>query len=197
MTKIKRSWTQEDMDEILKLVGDNKPRSKGFKNAITIAANHFGVTYNALYKKYIKYLNGQRFYKGKVRTVIAPEIKPEVKKISRFWSVKDLDVMRKIIENKTSRVMGIRAAANYFNVTPNAINCRYKRYLDGLNMTRTNRDTQKIPILSNSRKPYKKRIPSESVIPAPVVKSEIKNEIAFTIKDFKIDLKTKKLIITL
>ena len=40
------------------------------------------------------------------------------------------------------------------------------------------------------------RFNPENIVAIPVVKSQAKNEMAFDIKDFRIDLKTKKLIIT-
>lgn len=117
------------------------------------------------------------------------------KRISTQWSKAELKDLVKVVRINGT-IEGYKILAVKYGVSVNAIACRYKRCMKGEGMTRTKDNTTKIPFIKKPRGAYKKRFNPESIVAIPVVKSEAKNEMAFDIKDFRIDLKTKKLIIT-
>lgn len=114
---------------------------------------------------------------------------------SAQWSKAELkDIVKVVRINGT--IEGYKLLATKYGVSVNAIACRYKRCMKGEGMTRTKDNTTKIPFIKKPRGPYAKKFNPELIESVPVVKSQAKNEMAFDIKDFRIDLKTKKLIIT-
>ena len=186
----RKSWTQADMDSIVGLIWDSKPGSKEYGYAIKMSADHFKVTPLAVQKKYVKYINGQGFRKGRAKAT------PNIKKKTRFWSKADLKTMASIISNRESEAHGIRDAAKHFGVTVNAITCRYRRFLDKKHMARTNiKNSIKVPMKRKKRGAYKKRFNPELIeaIPVAKIKAKVLNEMTLDIKDYKIDLVTKKI----
>lgn len=123
------------------------------------------------------------------------------KRISTQWSKSEIKDIVKIIRIN-GMIDGCKIAATKYGVTSNAISCKYIRCMKGESMKRTKDGSTKIPFIKKPRGPYTKKSKSlgDPTVLAkhtiPVVKSEAKNEMAFDIKDFRIDLKTKKLIIT-
>ena len=117
------------------------------------------------------------------------------KRKSTQWSKAELKDIVKIVRINGT-IEGYKLLAVKYGVTVNAIACRYKRCMTGESMTRTKDGSTKVPFIKKPRGPYTKRFNPESIVAIPVVKSQAKNEMAFDIKDFRIDLKTKKLIIT-
>lgn len=114
---------------------------------------------------------------------------------SARWSKAELKDMVKVVRINGT-IEGYKLLATKYGVSVNAIACRYRRCMNGEAMTRAKDNTTKIPFIKKPRGVYKKRFNPESIGAIPVVKSQAKNEMAFDIKDFRIDLKTKKLIIT-
>jgi hypothetical protein len=191
MTKIaKKKWSQADLDDLMHFIKSYEGQEGGLKTALTEASQYFGVTYMAVQKRYTKYLKGQQL----------GHVNPSKK--SRFWSKDDMKIILDYI-TKYGVHLGSIKAAKHFKVTLNAVKCKYDRYLKRESMKYMHKNgTVKVPAKSKKRKPYKKRIKSigDPTVLAkhtlPVIESKAKNEVAFDIKDFRIDLKTKKLIIT-
>jgi len=114
------------------------------------------------------------------------------KRKSTQWSKNEIkDIVRTVKEHGT--VEGYKIAAAKYGVTTNAISCKYSRTIKGESMKRPKNNTTKVPFVKQVR--LSKTNPKD-MLGIPVFKPKAKNEIAFDIKDFRIDLKTKKLIIT-
>ena len=122
------------------------------------------------------------------------------KRKSTQWSKAELKDIVKIVRINGT-IEGYKLLAVKYGVTVNAIACRYKRCMKGESMTRTKDGSTKVPFIKKPRGHYAKKnkpLGDPTVLAKhtiPVVKSQAKNEMAFDIKDFRIDLKTKKLII--
>lgn len=114
------------------------------------------------------------------------------KRKSTQWSKSEIkDIVKTVKTHGT--IEGYKIAAAKYGVTTNAIACKHNRTIKGESMKRTKNNTTKVPFVKQV--PLAKTNPKD-MLGVPVFKSKAKNEIAFDIKDFKIDLKTKKLIIT-
>lgn len=110
---------------------------------------------------------------------------------STYWSITALNIMNNIItagiKNGKTKTEAIKEAAEFFNVTENAIWIKYSRYLKNQNMKHINLTDNKIPVV---RKKAVKNLRKTVLIPQLTEKS-----FTFDIKDIKLDLKNKKVIV--
>lgn len=107
------------------------------------------------------------------------------KKKSKWWSATDIRKIKAIMkiaeEEGLGRTVGLVRAADHFGVTRNAISIKLGRIQRGERSSHLNKPTTKIPIVK------KKVIKEETVI--------AKNVLSLDIKDIRLDLSSKKIII--
>jgi len=107
------------------------------------------------------------------------------KKKSKWWSATDIRKIKAIMktaeEEGLGRTVGLVRAADHFGVTRNAIVIKLGRLERGIKSSHLNRPTVKVPIV-------KKQVIKEETVIA-------KNFLSLDIKDIKVDLSTKKIII--
>jgi len=114
------------------------------------------------------------------------------KKRSRRWSLNELKDLHSTIHYAEkvgdSIDLAKEALADKYQVTVNAINLRYKRYLAGKSVPDRNKATVKEPTLGKGkRRPYKKRVSKAEVF--------TDRSVVLPIKDLNIDLKKGTLTI--
>lgn len=104
---------------------------------------------------------------------------------SKWWSASDIRKIRAIIKASEDqgfgRSVGLNRAAEHFGVSRNAIVIKLGRLERGIKSNYLNRPTSKVPVVK------KKVIKEETVI--------AKNVLSLDIKDIKVDLSSKKIII--
>jgi hypothetical protein len=107
------------------------------------------------------------------------------KKKSKWWSAADIRKIKAIMKTAEQegleRGVGLVRAADHFGVTRNAISIKLGRIQRGERSSHLNKPTTKIPIV-------KKQVIKEETVVA-------KNVLSLDIKDIKVDLSTKKIII--
>lgn len=107
------------------------------------------------------------------------------KRKSKWWSAADIRKIKAIIKASEdqgfSRSVGLNTAAQHFGVTRNAITIKLGRLERGIKSSHLNRPTSKVPIV-------KKQVIKEETVIA-------KNVLSLDIKDIKLDLSSKKIII--
>jgi len=77
-------------------------------------------------------------------------------KESRNWSFDELEKMQKIVEEYGNKKHNFQTAADYFGVSKNAIQIRYKRYINKVHIKNLKKNTEKIPYVKIQPKGYKK-----------------------------------------
>lgn len=107
------------------------------------------------------------------------------KKKSKWWSATDIRKIKAIMkiaqEEGLGRTVGLVRAADHFGVTRNAISIKLGRIQRGERSSHLNKPTTKIPIV-------KKQVIKEETVIA-------KNVLSLDIKDIRLDLSSKKIII--
>ena len=107
------------------------------------------------------------------------------KKKSKWWSATDIRKIKAIMkiaeEEGIGRTVGLVRAADHFGVTRNAISIKLGRMQRGERSSHLNKPTTKIPIV-------KKQVIKEETVIA-------KNVLSLDIKDIRLDLSSKKIII--
>ena len=107
------------------------------------------------------------------------------KKKSKWWSATDIRKIKAIMkiaeEEGLGRTVGLVRAADHFGVTRNAISIKLGRMQRGERSSHLNKPTTKIPIV-------KKQVIKEETVIA-------KNVLSLDIKDIRLDLSSKKIII--
>jgi len=107
------------------------------------------------------------------------------RKKSKWWSAADIRKIKAIMkiaeQEGLERGVGLVRAADHFGVTRNAISIKLGRIQRGERSSHLNKPTTKIPIV-------KKQVIKEETVVA-------KNVLSLDIKDIKVDLSTKKIII--
>jgi hypothetical protein len=107
------------------------------------------------------------------------------RKKSKWWSAVDIRKIKAIMKTAEQegleRGVGLVRAADHFGVTRNAISIKLGRIQRGERSSHLNKPTTKIPIV-------KKQVIKEETVVA-------KNVLSLDIKDIKVDLSTKKIII--
>jgi hypothetical protein len=107
------------------------------------------------------------------------------KRKSKWWSAADIrkikSIMKTAEQEGLERAVGLVRAADHFGVTRNAIVIKLGRIQRGERSSHLNKPTTKVPIV---KKPAMKE---ETVV--------AKNVLSLDIKDIKVDLSTKKIII--
>lgn len=121
-------------------------------------------------------------YLKKIKTKTNMSIK---KKKSKWWSATDIRKIKAIMkiaeEEGLGRTVGLVRAADHFGVTRNAISIKLGRIQRGEKSSHLNKLTTKIPIV-------KKQVIKEETVIA-------KNVLSLDIKDIRLDLSSKKIII--
>lgn len=104
---------------------------------------------------------------------------------SKWWSAADIRKIKVIIKTAEDeglgRTVGLLRAADHFGVSRNAITIKLGRLKRGERLSHLNKPTTKIPVVK------KQVIKEETVIG--------KNVLSLDIKDIKLDLSSKKIII--
>ena len=107
------------------------------------------------------------------------------KKKSKWWSAADIRKIKAIMKIAEQEGLtmsdGINKAAAHFGVTRNAVVIKLGRLAKGIKSNHLNRSTTKIPIV-------KKQVIKEETVIA-------KNVLSLDIKDIRLDLSSKKIII--
>jgi hypothetical protein len=107
------------------------------------------------------------------------------RKKSKWWSAADIRKIKAIMkiaeQEGLERGVGLVRAADHFGVTRNAISIKLGRIQRGERSSHLNKPTTKVPIV-------KKQVIKEETVVA-------KNVLSLDIKDIKVDLSTKKIII--
>jgi len=107
------------------------------------------------------------------------------KRKSKKWSISDIRKIKAFIkaaeEVGLTRSHGINRAAEYFGVTRNAVVIRLGRTERNQKVSLLDRPTVKVPV-------ERKQVVKEETVVA-------KNVLSLDIKDIKVDLSTKKIII--
>ena len=107
------------------------------------------------------------------------------KRKSKWWSATDIRKIKAIMkiaqEEGLGRTVGLVRAADHFGVTRNAISIKLGRIQRGERSSHLNKPTTKIPIV-------KKQVIKEETVIA-------KNVLSLDIKDIRLDLSSKKIII--
>ena len=107
------------------------------------------------------------------------------KRKSKWWSAADIRKIKAIMkiaeEEGLGRTVGLVRAADHFGVTRNAISIKLGRIQRGERSSHLNKLTTKIPIV-------KKQVIKEETVIA-------KNVLSLDIKDIRLDLSSKKIII--
>lgn len=107
------------------------------------------------------------------------------KRKSKWWSAADIRKIKAIIkgaeEDGLGRTVGLLRAADHFGVSRNAITIKLGRLQRGERSSHLNKPTTKVPIV-------KKQVIKEETVIA-------KNVLSLDIKDIKLDLSSKKIII--
>ena len=107
------------------------------------------------------------------------------KRKSKWWSAADIRKIKTIIkcaeDEGLGRTVGLLRAADHFGVSRNAITIKLGRLQRGIKSSHLNKPTTKVPIV-------KKQVIKEETVIA-------KNVLSLDIKDIKLDLSSKKIII--
>jgi hypothetical protein len=107
------------------------------------------------------------------------------KKKSKWWSAADIRKIKAIMKTAEQEGLtmsdGINKAAEHFGVTRNAVVIKLGRLAKGIKSNHLNRPTTKVPIV-------KKQVIKEETVIA-------KNVLSLDIKDIRLDLSSKKIII--
>lgn len=111
----------------------------------------------------------------------------KLKRKSRNWSTKEIKQISIFVDGAIAagktKLEGYDDAAAHFGVTRNAISVRYGRFLKGISLPKSKKDTTKKPTKGEGvpRKPYKKR----------ALKPDVKGRsMTLKIKDVQINLKS-------
>lgn len=117
------------------------------------------------------------------------------KKKSKWWSQADIRIINKFIDEAKAANQPIKTglvkAAEYFNVSEQAVYLRYMKTKRGVNMSFLNRNTTKVPVTRTAV--------SKPKVEKPVIQETTTvstgNTLSLDIKDVKLDLKNGKIII--
>ena len=123
------------------------------------------------------------------------------KKRSRYYSEIEIERIMKTVNshlnNRVGQIKAFNELAKEFNVTPNAIYCKWYHEQKNENKRKPKLDTVKIPVVTTKRK-YKTRVTKKEskIIALPLLLSSPElRSLTFDIQDVKVDLVNKKLTI--